>query len=166
MIAVLKLDHRPKRDERITTHCALVARAFGTEQFFYTGTRDSDLEKRIKKVTERWGGKFSIQWVENWKGLFKKYKTVHLTMYGLPLKQKLSEIKRAKNLLIVVGGPKVPAEIYRMAKWNIAITNQPHSEIAALAIILYEIFNRKFKIFDRAKIKIVPQPAGKLVVRK
>ncbi len=165
MIAVLKLGHRPKRDERITTHCALVARALGAQTFFYTGIRDIAFEAGIEKVVKNWGGKFSVQWIKNWKELFKNFDVVHLTMYGLPFSQKISEIKKSKRLLIVVGGPKVPSEIYRLAKWNLSISNQPHSEIAALAILLYELAGRRFPEF-KGKIKIIPQPAGKLVLRE
>ena len=38
--------------------------------------------------------------------------------------------------IIVVGGTKVPGEVYRLADHNISIGNQPHSEVAALAIFL------------------------------
>ena len=34
MIAVLRIGHRINRDKRITTHCALVARAFGAKKIF------------------------------------------------------------------------------------------------------------------------------------
>ena len=46
-ISVLRLDHRLPRDERITTHVALVARAFGASEMIYTGQYDSGLEKSI-----------------------------------------------------------------------------------------------------------------------
>jgi len=166
MIAVLKLDHRPKRDERVTTHCALVARAFGAKHFFYTGVRDKKFEAGIEKIVQNWGGTFSIQWIKGWREIFKNFDVCHLTMYGLPFEKKISEIRKSKSLLVVVGGPKVPPEIYRSAKWNIAVSSQPHSEIAALAVMLYELSNRSFKKFSSAKLKIVPQPSGKLILRK
>ncbi|MCK7488956.1 MAG: hypothetical protein MZU79_00960 [Anaerotruncus sp.] len=41
--------------------------------------------------------------------------------------------------MIVVGAEKVPPEIYQLADWNVAVGNQPHSEVAALAITLDRI---------------------------
>ena len=34
----------------------------------------------------------------------------------------------------VVGAEKVPPEVYQAADFNVAVGNQPHSEVAALAI--------------------------------
>jgi tRNA (cytidine56-2'-O)-methyltransferase len=60
-------------------------------------------------------------------------------MYGLPINGKLKELKKETNLLIIVGGEKVPREIYELSDYNISITNQPHSELGALAIFLDRI---------------------------
>ena len=43
LITVLRIGHRPERDKRITTHVALVARAFGAE---VTGQIGGRLEER------------------------------------------------------------------------------------------------------------------------
>ncbi|HEY1211802.1 MAG TPA: tRNA (cytidine(56)-2'-O)-methyltransferase, partial [Nitrososphaera sp.] len=60
---------------------------------------------------------------------------------------------------------KVPHEVFELADYNIAISNQPHSEIAALAIFLDRIFRGKqFKnTFAGAKLRIVPTKKGKKV---
>ena len=71
--------------------------------------------------------------------------------------------------MIVIGASKVPKEVYFMADMNIAIGNQPHSEIAALAIFLDRFFHGKelFYSFQDAKMKIVPSSRGKRVkIRK
>ena len=70
--------------------------------------------------------------------------------------------------MVVVGGEKVPPEIYQSADWNVAVANQPHSEVAALAIFLDRYFQGKQldKKFQKAKIKIIPQERGKLLSRK
>ncbi|HDN90942.1 MAG TPA: tRNA (cytidine(56)-2'-O)-methyltransferase, partial [Candidatus Aenigmarchaeota archaeon] len=39
-IVVVRLSHRKKRDQRVSTHVALVARAFGAEGIFYSGEKD------------------------------------------------------------------------------------------------------------------------------
>ncbi|MEM5835232.1 MAG: hypothetical protein QXM11_01530, partial [Candidatus Aenigmatarchaeota archaeon] len=57
-VIVLRLSHRKNRDRRVTTHVILVARAFSAKKCFYTGDKDEELEKRIKKVVEKWGGDF------------------------------------------------------------------------------------------------------------
>ena len=89
-IHVLRLGHRLPRDERITTHVALVSRAFGAEEMTYSGQHDSSLEKTIENIAKNWGGKFTISYNKNFISIIKKYKNmgfkiVHLTMYGIPL---------------------------------------------------------------------------------
>jgi len=168
-VCVLRLGHRRVRDQRITSHCALVARAFGAKDLTYSGEKDENLEKSIKKVVEKWGGAFEIKYEKNWKKIIKDWKgrIVHLTMYGLPFQGSMKEIRKCKkDLLIIVGSEKVPTEVYQLSDWNIAITNQPHSEVAALAVFLDRLFVGKElkKEFKNAKIKIIPQEKGKKTV--
>ena len=166
---VLRLGHRRIRDQRITSHCGLVARAFGADGITYSGKKDENLEKSIKKVVENWGGSFEIKYEENWKKVIKNWKgkIVHLTMYGLPFQGSMNEIKGCeKDLLIIVGSEKVPTEVYYFSHWNVAVANQPHSEVAALAVFLYNFFEDKKlkKQFKNAKIKIIPQERGKKII--
>ena len=68
--------------------------------------------------------------------------------------------------MIVVGAEKVPREIYEMADYNVAVGNQPHSEISALGILLDRIhqgkqFESKFENSERV---IIPQEHGKNVM--
>ncbi|MCL2143761.1 MAG: tRNA (cytidine(56)-2'-O)-methyltransferase, partial [Methanomassiliicoccaceae archaeon] len=42
-------------------------------------------------------------------------------------------------MLVIVGAEKVPPEVYERSDHNISVGNQPHSEIAALSIFLYEV---------------------------
>jgi len=44
--------------------------------------------------------------IDNFKG-----KKVHLTMYGMPVQDKIGEIRNEKDLLVIVGSEKVPGEI-------------------------------------------------------
>lgn len=168
-ILVLRLGHRRERDKRVSTHCCLVARAFGAESLIYTGERDANMEKTVKKVIEKWGGKFSVRYENNWRKFVKRWKglRIHLTMYGLPLAA-ISKIRKLKKpLLIIIGSEKVPAEIYSLADYNISVTSQPHSEVAALAVFLHEFFSGKEinKKFRKAKLRIVPQEKGKKVLK-
>jgi tRNA (cytidine56-2'-O)-methyltransferase len=58
--------------------------------------------------------------------------------------------------------------VYNLADYNVAIGNQPHSEIAALAIFLDRVFTGKqFKrIFADANLKILPTEKGKKLQEK
>ncbi len=167
MITVLRLGHRQKRDERVSTHCGLVSRAFGASAIVYSGEKDDKIVDTITDVTERWGGPFSARYEENWRSFIKKFRgtKIHLTMYGMPLKKHIGKIRKSRNLLIIIGSEKVPPEVYHLVEYNIAVYSQPHSEIAALAVLLHEL-NRKEKPFRKAKIKIIPQPKGKKTIVK
>ncbi len=167
MIKVLRLGHRLGRDARISTHCGLVARAFGASGVVYSGNRDAKMIDSVQAVAREWGGPFSAEHRKDWKKFLNGFRgnKVHLTMYGLPLKKKIAEIRKTKNLLVVVGGEKVPGEIYELADYNVAVTNQPHSEVGALAVFLHEYFRGREtgKKFRGAMVKVVPQERGKKI---
>lgn len=164
MITVLRLGHRLQRDARISTHCGLVARAFGASGIVFSGEEDKKLIQGIRNVVKNWGGPFSVRYEKNYRKVIKKHRTViHLTMYGIPLKKEIRKIKKKCNILVIIGGEKVPGEIYHLADYNIAVTNQPHSEVAALAVFLNE-YSGKEKKFKKAKLRIVPQKKGKKVI--
>lgn len=169
MIIVLHLGHRLKRDERVSTHCGLVARAFGADKIIYSGEKDEKMLATLRSVAERWGGKFAAEYEKNWKKIIneyrkKKYTVTHLTMYGLPIEKVIGKIRKQKNILVIIGSEKVPSEVYHLSDFNVAVTNQPHSEVAALAVFL-NLSNRRAK-FSGAKLRIVPQERGKKVVSK
>ncbi len=171
MIVVLRLGHRLPRDERITTHVGLVARAFGADGIIYSGQHDSSLEKSISDIVQNWGGEFFISYEKNFIKAIKEHKeegftVLHLTMYGIPLPEVEKKIKESANVLVVVGAERVPKEVYKLADFNIAITNQPHSEVAALAILLDRLqegrqLERAFDERFKGRIKIKPSERGK-----
>lgn len=171
-VEVLRLGHRRERDKRVTTHCALVGRAFGAAGMYYSGDRDEGLEASIEKVNRSWGGSFFVKYVESWRRFLLEARAqglpiVHLTMYGIPLPEVQERIKGLQRALVVIGAEKVPGDVYRLADFNVAIGNQPHSEVAALAIFLDRILDAaEFRIsFADAKIRVVPQERGKRVER-
>ncbi|MHA2296042.1 MAG: tRNA (cytidine(56)-2'-O)-methyltransferase [Candidatus Hodarchaeales archaeon] len=156
-IWILRLNHRIDRDKRLTTHVALAARALGSKGIFIHGEKDSLLKERIDKVTREWGGDFQVVLIDSWKNCCTKFKKdggliVHLTFKGELLKVHEKEIKeklRQQDVLVVVGGAKVPVGIYRETDYNVAITKQPHSEVSALAIFIDHISgNALKKIFE------------------
>lgn len=166
MLKVLRIGHRPARDKRVTTHVALVARAFGADEIIIS-TKDLEVERTIKSVVSRFGGRFEISSGISWKQAFNSWSglKVHLTMYGAPLEEAMPKLL-GQDLLIVVGAEKVPADIYQMADFNVAVTNQPHSEVAALALFLDRYFEGKElkHYFEGSRLTIIPNPRGKTVV--
>jgi tRNA (cytidine56-2'-O)-methyltransferase len=172
-IYIFRFGHRLERDKRITTHCALVSRAFGATKMFYSGQEDPHFETSVKEVQEDWGGKFSLEYVPEWEEWFEKNKSkyyiVHLTMYGLDFNDFGKQIKKTapkKPLLIFIGSHKVPTEIYYMSDVNVCVTNQPHSEVAALGLLLNAITDYKKVKFTNAKIKVKPNARGKSIIHK
>ncbi len=172
-IIVLRLGHRPERDKRITTHVCLVARAFGAEGVYISGIRDESIKQKIENILKNWGGKFWIEFIDNPLDLLRNWKmkgniVVHLTMYGMPISKTIDKIPKDKEILVIVGSEKVPKEYYYESDYNIAIGNQPHSEVSALAIFLDRMTNGAWEYlkFPNAKLIIVPSEKGKKVLRK
>lgn len=166
MIVVLRIGHRKERDKRISTHCGLVARAFGANGIVFSGEYDEKLLESIKNVADTWGGKFFVEYESNWKQYIKNFPgtKVHLTMYGIPFEKKIEKLKKEKNMLIIIGSEKVPPEVYALADYNLSVTNQPHSEVGALAVFLYSL--RKRLRFTNWKRKIIPKARGKKVLER
>ncbi|BFH73369.1 tRNA methyltransferase [Sulfurisphaera javensis] len=111
--------------------------------------------------------------MKNPKSFVEKWKrdggiVVHLTMYGLPIDNVIDRINSEnKKILIIVGSEKVEGWFYYNSDYNIAIGNQPHSEVAALAIFLDRIYKGgELNIqFSDAKLSIIPQEKGKKVIK-
>ncbi len=171
MIVVFRYGHRPERDKRVSTHVCLVARAFGADKIVFD-RKDDKIKEKIEKLVKNWGGSFKIEFVDSYRRYIKEFKktggiVVHLTMYGLKhvdIIENIRKVKEIKDILIIVGSEKVPREIYELADYNVAIGNQPHSEIAALAIFLYDLDRSKlYKNFEDAKLKIIPSKKDKIV---
>ena len=164
MITILRLGHRPARDKRVTTHVALTARAFGADAVLVT-TKDPTLERSVRDVVRRFGGPFRIETGVPWRRVLREWRgpKVHLTMYGLPLDAELPGIS-PEDLLVVLGAEKVPADVFRLVDVNVAVGNQPHSEVAALAVFLDRLLagagiRRSFA----GRIRIEPAARGKVV---
>ncbi len=170
-VTVLRYGHRPGRDDRVTTHVGLTARALGADRVVFPDNASGSAET-VRSVTDRFGGPFSVEcrddqraFVREWDGAI-----AHLTMYGEPIQDVVGSIRdRAVDgdpLLVVVGGEKVPWALYEQATVNVAVTNQPHSEIAGLAVFLDQLFegrelDREWVDADR---RVVPEATGKTVV--
>lgn len=166
MIEVLRLSHRLPRDCRISTHCALTARAFGATKIYYSGQKDKELEESVNKITKAFGGPFEIEYTKEPLKIANEKKKqgftiMHLTMYGLEFEKEISKIK-FNNLLIIIGGAKVEPDYYQLADYNLSVSSQPISEVSALGIILYKMNGIQMK-FDNKKLEVIPQQKGKLL---
>lgn len=165
-ITVLRIGHRYSRDKRLTTHVALVARAFGACELVMD-IEDKTVAESIDKINDEWGGKFRVSFIDDWRKYIENFSgdKIHLTMYGININDVIKKIKSPdKDKLIIIGGKKVPSGVYNLADYNIAIGNQPHSEVAALAVFLDRLFegrelDRKFN----GRRTIVPHERGKNV---
>ena len=168
-VYVLRLNHRIKRDKRLSTHVGLTARAFGASGFIYTGEQDKiGLEKSLLNIKNDWGGHFKVFFWEDWIHSLYLLRAsgsvviVHLTMYGEGIslvQKKIYDLyyEQKKTIIIAVGGAKVPSDIYKLSQINISVTNQPHSEVAALAVAMDRIFPSALDIsFPSAKFHIDP----------
>jgi len=170
-IEVLRLDHRVKRDARITTHVCLTSRAFGASKIYLSGEKDQNLMNNVNNLVERWGGSFEVDYIKNHMNLINRWKDeggeiIHLTMYGSQVQDVISEIKDSKkDKLIIVGGSKVPTDIYECSNWNVSITKQPHSEVSSLAVFQHILLDGKeFDLeFRNALMEVVPLAKGKKV---
>jgi tRNA (cytidine56-2'-O)-methyltransferase len=162
-VTVLRLGHRLSRDARISTHLALVARAFGAQRIVYDAGA-ADVKESVDRISQAWGGGFEVAFVKGWKRYVQDFPgvKVHLTMYGLPIADVIPGLAGVGELLVVVGGAKVPSEVYGLVDHNVAVGGQPHSEVAALAVFLDRLFMGGELSHDfGGKKRVIPQARGK-----
>jgi len=170
-LVVLRMGHRVFRDSRVTTHVCLTARALGANGVIIADKEDKTVEATIREVVKRFGGNFSIESGKPWRKTIRDWsdaggKVVHLSAYGLRLPDVIQEINNAKaGILVVVGSEKMPGEVFKLADWNVSVTNQPMSEVAALAVFLdwHLQYRALDKAFPNGQVEIVPSSNQKLV---
>ena len=168
---VLRMGHRFFRDSRVTTHVCLTARALGADGVIIADREDKTVEATIREVARRFGGNFSIESGKPWRKTIRDWsddggKVVHLTAYGLRLPDVIQEVNNATgDILVVVGSEKMPGEVFKLADWNVSVTNQPMSEVAALAVFLdWHLQHRAFdKVFPNGQVEIIPSSDQKQV---
>ena len=173
---VLRLGYRKGRDPRITTHLALVSRALGATDFLLAGDDDEGLFENVQSVSERFGGAMACEHVGSGMSWLKRFAredagdgqpgvVVYLTMYGEPYRRVIPRIRRDRPVTVVVGGAKVPSEVFEHAHYNVAVGNQPHSEVAALALFMEGWFGEggTERHFPNARLVIEPSARGKEV---
>ena len=63
---ILRIGQRLVRDDRVTTHVALVSRAFGASKI-YMNEVNPEIKDTLEKINLTWGGDFEIEFIDNWK---------------------------------------------------------------------------------------------------
>lgn len=168
-VVVCRLGHRPGRDDRMTTHVGLTARALGADRVVYPANA-SQSQETVEDITSRFGGPFEVERSAEQQALIRDWEgtVVHLTMYGERIQDVEDDVRTAHAdgpLLVVVGGEKVPFEVYDEADFNVGVTNQPHSEVAGLAVFLDRLFEGREldQEWEDADRRVVPKETGKQV---
>ena len=156
----------------MTTHVGLTARALGADRAVF-GSNASGAAETVRDITGRFGGPFDVEVTDAPKAVISDWpgQVVHLTMYGLPVQDVESEVRDThredgESLLVVVGAEKVSFDVYERADWNVGVTNQPHSEVASLAVFLDRLFEGRELDAEWADAdrEVVPKATGKKVV--
>ena len=174
---ILRLGYRRGRDPRITTHLALVGRALGADRFLLAGDDDEKMFNNVKSVNARFGGDMHCEHIKSPMSWLRRFVSedagdgepgvaIHLTMYGEPFREAIPRIRRDRPVAIIVGGAKVPGDVYKLSQYNVAVGNQPHSEVAALALFLDAWYGEAAseRNFDGARLIIETSPDGKKVI--
>ncbi|MDD5419863.1 MAG: tRNA (cytidine(56)-2'-O)-methyltransferase, partial [Methanomicrobiaceae archaeon] len=104
-VYVLRIGHRPERDQRVTTHVGLAARALGADGMFLAAD-DAGVVGSINDVTARWGGNFLARDNVSWRRCIGEWKqkggtVVHLTMYGQRMTDVIDEIRAKEKVLVI-----------------------------------------------------------------
>lgn len=169
-VVVCRLEHRPGRDDRMTTHVGLTARALGADRLVLPDNA-AQAEETVADITARFGGPFDVERTDSTVGFVRNFEgtVVHLTMYGERVQDVETDVRAAhadEPVLVVVGSEKVPFDVYEHADYNVGVTNQPHSEVAGLAVFLDRLFDGRELDREWAEPEAVVLPAetGKRVV--
>jgi tRNA (cytidine56-2'-O)-methyltransferase len=155
----------------------MVARAFGASSFVLANVKDDEIKNVVQRISASWGGRFDFIMELPWKQVVDEWHrrgrvVVHLTAYGenIETSDVMARIKATgRDLLVIVGSQKVPRAFFssEVSDYNVAVGNQPHSEISALAVFLDRLYEGRELggDFDDAKLRIVPQKHGKSVAK-
>ena len=171
-LSVLRLGHRVDRDKSITSHLGLTARAFGADEIILSGEEDDTPLETWKEVSGRFGGTLECRYEPKPMGWLRSFSRgggpiVHLTMYGEPWRDVSGSIEFVGPVAVVVGGTKVPGELFGIADYNIAVGNQPHSEVAALAVFLNTwLGDVGPERFSDGSVEVIPSESGKKIITR
>jgi len=98
-VVVLRYGHRPGRDDRMTTHVGLTARALGADRVVFPDNAGQSAET-VREVTDRFGGPFDAELRADQAAIVREFDgvVVHLTMYGEQVKTlKRTSVRRSES---------------------------------------------------------------------
>ncbi len=159
MLSVLALG---KADFGSNLDLCLTARAFGASAVTFVGKRNPKLIRVLNRMSGRWGGDFTVSFVDNWKEFLKtkkNYKTIYLTRFGVPINKVKYSLKTYKNIMLIVTQTEAFKNLYKAVDFNVSITTQPHCTTAAVAVFLHTFYEgRELAMhFENAKYKVIPE---------
>ena len=88
VIEVVRIGQRLVRDDRVTTHVALVSRAFGAERIFMTEV-NPEIKDTLEKINNTWGGRFVVEFIDKWKSIVKRKKEEISKLFILQCMEKI-----------------------------------------------------------------------------
>jgi tRNA (cytidine56-2'-O)-methyltransferase len=143
----------------------LTARALGASEMIFTTKRDARLVRYISALERKWGGKFRVDFVKDYRTALKNsmnYKKVYLTRYGVPLHKLTYMLNTYKNIMLIVSPISTSPKLHNLADFNVSVTDQPHCSSAAIAVFLHEFYRgRELAVhFENAKYKVLPKEHG------
>ena len=69
--------------------------------------------------------------------------------------------------MIIVGAEKVPPWVFEHSDYNVAVGNQPHSEVSALAILLSNINPEGYnQTFEDGLLEVIPSSERRNMISK
>ncbi len=143
---------------------SLITRAFGAANITFSPTNPrikSRLKRHMAQMSRKWGGKFDVEFCNNWLELIKNkrnYIKIYLTRYGIPLRKMTYRINTYKNILLIATTSESTKAVYTNADFNISISSQPHTCGSSLAVFLHDFYHgRELAMhFENAESKVVP----------
>jgi len=94
-IEVLRIGQRVVRDDRVTTHVALVARSFGAQKI-YMNEVNPEIKHTISDINKTWGGNFKIEIISEWKKIIKDKKNAAVKLFILQCMVRISIMLKQK----------------------------------------------------------------------
>jgi len=71
-VVVLRYGHRPGRDDRMTTHVGLTARALGADRVIFPDNAGQSAET-VRDITDRFGGPFAVELRDDQKAIVRNF---------------------------------------------------------------------------------------------
>ena len=129
-IEVLRIGQRLVRDDRVTTHVALVSRAFGVSKILMQEVNPK-IKNTIYEINRAWGGTFEVEIIDSWKKTLKAKKDL---MEVDPVK-----VQEARDYIFKISKIRMESQFkpyaYEYLKLNNSSTSPSHAGAIAAPVI-------------------------------